>query len=437
MSWLKSFEFTANYAAQATTLLTKKRFLLTTGTDFSTACILFAIGLTTTLAVVLSMCRLRNAIALRVAIVAISIGSIRLHELAAAQPVRDRSPQRTVQLQRSVSIHWERVPLRDAVERVSKSFGEAVFTDRRVDPDRRVTLQLEAKAIDQVLQSIADTQSLGVSRLKGVRYLGPRHAAELLRTAAVLRGEEIARLNSPERQKLERTLPLNWPQRSEPRELVISLARQRGWRITRAERIPHDLWVAGALPELSAAEQLTLLLIGFDLSFKTLARERSLEIVPLEQVTIRREYRLPYESSENALLRQELSAAKSARRGARTLIVEARVEQHERLAELFTGRTVRPRARRPTSELEHRYTLRVQDQPVGGVIRQLAERMSWPVEFDEASIQAAGLSLDTRISFSVENSNQEGLLDAMLAPAGLDYRREGERLIVVPRAVRP
>jgi hypothetical protein len=63
--------------------------------------------------------------------------------------------------------------------------------------------------------------------------------------------------------------------------------------------------------------------------------------------------------------------------------------------------------------------------------------MSWPIEFDEASIRAAGLSPDTRVSFSVENSDQGALLDAMLAPAGLDYRREGERLIVVPRAVRP
>jgi hypothetical protein len=429
----------ANHAMQGPTLLTKKRFPLTSSTVFFDSMYFVTKGLTTPLAVALHVGRVRFAVMIFVGIGAISIGSDCLQNSAAAQPrpARERSPQRAARVQRSAAIHWDRVPLRDAVARVSKLFDEPVFIDRRLDPDRRVSLQLEANSIDEVLQALADTQSAGVSRLGRVRYLGPRHAAELLRTAAVLRSEEIARLKTSDRTTLERKQHLSWPQLSEPRELIGSLATRRGWRITRIERIPHDLWAAGTLPELSAADQLTLLLIGFDLSFKTQARDRSFEIAPLGPVTIQREYRLPYRASENALLRQELSAAKSARMEARTLIVDARVEQHERLADLFAGRSTPRRSDRAATESQRRYTLRVQEQPVDAVIRQLADRMSWPIEFDEASIRAAGLSPDTRVSFSVENSDQGALLDAMLAPAGLDYRREGERLIVVPRAVRP
>ncbi len=393
-------------------------------------------ALTTPLAVALDACRLRNTAAVCAALVAIGVSlSDRLSEIASAQSVRERPLQRK-QVQRSVSIQWERVPLRDVVARVAKLFDETVFIDRRVDPDLRVTLELEATSIDDVLRSIVEAQSLGMSRLGSARYLGPRNAAEHLRTVSVARGEEIARLNRAERADLERKQRLTWPRLSEPRELVVLLAQQRGWRISRAERIPHDLWAAGALPELSAAEQLTLLLAGFDLSFKTQARDRSLEIVPLQPVTVRREYRLPSRSSDNALLRQELQAAPAARMEDRKLVVDARIEQHERLAEIIAGHAVPPRSRRPATESARQYTLRVQDQPVGAILRQLAERMNWTMEFDEASIRAAGLSLDRRVSFSVENGNQDELLQAVLAPAGLDYRRQGERLVIAPRSGR-
>ena len=200
----------------------------------------------------------------------------------------------------------------------------------------------------------------------------------------------------------------------------MSLAQQRGWRVSRAERIPHDLWAAGALPDLSAAEQLTLLLVGFDLSFKTQARDRSLEIVPLQPVTVRREYRVPSRSSDSALLRQELQTAPSARMEDSKLVVDARVEQHERLAEIIAGRAVPPRSRRPATESARQYTLRVQDQPVGAILRQLAERMNWTMEFDEASIRAAGLSLDT--SRLVQRGEWQS---RRAAPGGVGSRRLG------------
>ena len=43
---------------------------------------------------------------------------------------------------------------------------------------------------------------------------------------------------------------------------------------------------------------------------------------------------------------------------------------------------------------------------------------------------AAGISLDKRVSFSVENADREKLLDALLTPAGLEYRIDGEQIRV-------
>jgi hypothetical protein len=312
-----------------------------------------------------------------------------------------------------------------------------VFIDRRVDPDLRVSLQLEAASIDDVLRAIVEAEALGVSHLGTLRYLGPSHAANQLRTVAMVRGQEVARLPDVESSNLERKLSLNWPRLSEPRMVVNSVAQRYGWRILHGDRIPHDLWSAGELSELSAAEQLTVLLVGFDLSFRLHARQRALDLVPLEKVSIQREYRLPTQFTDPvSLLRQELPAA-MARVEGRSLVVDARVEEHERLVELLSSRSTPRRAQRPSGQTKRVYSLRVEEQPVGAVLKQLAERLQWAIEFDETSIRAAGRSLDTRVSFNVENSSEEELLDAALRPAGLDFRREENRVRIVPAAGRP
>jgi hypothetical protein len=210
---------------------------------------------------------------------------------------------------------------------------------------------------------------------------------------------------------------------------------RRGWRIGGAERIPHDLWPAGELPSLALGDQLTVLLIGFDLSFEAKAAEQTLEIVPLQPVTLNRRYRLQGEfSNPEALLRQVPAA--QVRVEGESISVDARLEDHEQLAGLLRGRTPQTHrdAGRPNSKQV--YTLRVQEQPVGAVLTELGSRLGWTIEIDSEAVRAAGLSLDKRVSFSVANSDEDELLDALLRPAGLDYRRENEKLKIVPGAPR-
>jgi hypothetical protein len=116
-----------------------------------------------------------------------------------------------------------------------------------------------------------------------------------------------------------------------------------------------------------------------------------------------------------------------------TISVDARLEDHEQLAELLRGRTPRARGGPVRPKSTQVYTLRVQEQPVGAVLNELGARLGWKIEIDSDEVRAAGLSLDKRISFSVANSDEDELLDALLRPAGLDYRRDGEKLKIVPR----
>ena len=299
--------------------------------------------------------------------------------------------------QRSATIHWQRVPLRDALARLETVFDETVFLDRRVDPSQRVSLDIEAQRMEDVLTTIAAQRGLGISRLGRLIYVGPLSAAEQLRPLAALRAEEVERLPAGQRATLERKRPLRWPRLTEPRGLVTSLVEQRGWRVDQARRIPHDLWPAGELPELSLAEQLTVLLVGFDLTFEMRPRERVLEIVPLDVATLER------------------------------LAWEAKPQAEGGL------HTSQPSAVRALRETRQVYTLRVAEQPVRAVLQEFSRRLNWRIEIDEPAIRAAGRTVDERVSFAVENVEQDELLEALLRPAGLSFRRDEERIIIVPR----
>jgi hypothetical protein len=80
-----------------------------------------------------------------------------------------------------------------------------------------------------------------------------------------------------------------------------------------------------------------------------------------------------------------------------------------------------------------RYTLRVHEQPVGKVLDQLGRQLHLEVSIDTAAIEAAGKSLDQRVSFDVKDADLPALLDALLQPAGLTYERNGQRLNIHPQ----
>jgi hypothetical protein len=301
---------------------------------------------------------------------------------ATGAPVK--SPQRTA------TIHWQRVPLRDALGRLHTLFDDAVFVDRRVDPTTRVTLDIEAASAEEVVAGIAAEHDLGVARLGPLVYLGPSGAADQLRAISLARSPEIGRLPPDLRASLTKKQLTDWPRLSEPRRLLVSAVEQRNWRVANADVIPHDLWSAGELPGLTFAEQLTVLLVGFDLTFELRPNDRSIEIVPLKGVS------------------KSLAAGEKAKRAAAP-----------------------PNSAHAKKDGKHVYTLRVQEHAVGAVLKELSKRLHWTIQIDEDAIKAAGKSLDKRVSFSVENVDQEHLLEALLSPAGLDYQLEGEQVRIV------
>ena len=64
--------------------------------------------------------------------------------------------------------------------------------------------------------------------------------------------------------------------------------------------------------------------------------------------------------------------------------------------------------------------------------RSDARNLKLEMQIDEAALQAAGLSLDRRISFQVENVSLDELLNAAVKPAGLTAKRDGQKVRIAP-----
>lgn len=339
---------------------------------------------------------------------------------------------RTPSVSRTATIHWDQVPLADVVRRLSETFDVAVFLDRRADPTQRISLDARNANVTETLQRAAAAAKLGVCQLVGVMYLGPPTTAEVLRTRAAVRSEELNRLPAAARAGLVQKRPTKWPRLTEPRALVAAAVSERGWQIAGAELIPSDLWPAGSLPPLTSADQLSLLLAGFDLTFQLVEDARTVKIVPLAApAMLTRTYRLRYGEADAARLRQQFPTLQIEVAGD-SAAVKARLEDHERLAGWLAGPTTRPPTRASAGGTKSVFTLKVQEQPIQAVIDTLKQKLDWQLEVDTEAVRAAGLSLDRRVSFEVKDADQNELLKALLRPAGLDYRREGERLIIVP-----
>jgi hypothetical protein len=182
---------------------------------------------------------------------------------------------------------------------------------------------------------------------------------------------------------------------------------------------------------MSGPEQLTILLAGFDLTFQLHAANKTVEIVPIDPAAtvLRRRYTLRYPAADLERIQQRFAGLRIMQDG-NDAVVSGRLEEHEDVASWLSGPQSRPAVRPPAVGGRQVYTLRVQEQPVRALLNTLADRLNWQIQADEEALKNRGLSLDKRVSFDVRDASEAELLDAILRPAGLKWRREGVQLLI-------
>ncbi|HEV7221590.1 MAG TPA: STN domain-containing protein [Pirellulales bacterium] len=331
------------------------------------------------------------------------------------------------QLARPIKLAWSGMPIRKGLADLARSQSLAILLDRRVDPGTLLELGIDGAAVELALERIARSQQLGLSWYGPLVYFGPEAAAERLKTLAALRAADAKSLPSSARAPFTRQQPWRWDDLTMPRELVEQLAAEAKVEIEGLDNIPHDLWAAADLPPLSWTDRLTLVANEFDLTFRFDAEGRTLALTELpEKIVMERSYaagRNPRELADR-WARQAPEAEIAVVDG--KVVVRGRAEDHERLT------ASKPRGTAPAGGGAEVYTLAVRDQPLGPVLEELRQRLGLELHIDEAALKRAGISLDRRVSFSVEQATLDDLFAAALKPAGLTFRRREKSFDIFP-----
>lgn len=348
-------------------------------------------------------------------------------------------------LAEETTIAWGGIPLGDALESLARRHRVAVVLDRRVDPTRTLALEgtlslrdvflnaariySEKHATEGVLPRPAEP--LAVAFFGPVVYVGPTQAAQSLRTVAEHRRDEMRQVSAAKRSRLVRSLASRWDEATEPRQLVADLAKEAGVALENADAIPHDLWPAASLPALPWCDRLTLILAQFDLTFAVSPDGGRLQLRPIaaDDLTLARTYPAGADAEATAAAYREKAPQAQVQVQGNQIVIRGRLEDHE----AASGKAPSPApASSPSVPGMDQYSLKINELPLRAVLEYLQRNLKLEMQIDEAALQAAGLSLDRRISFQVENVSLDELLNAAVKPAGLTAKRDGQKVRIAP-----
>lgn len=352
----------------------------------------------------------------------------------AAEPALLNEEELSARLPLPISINWRLVPLRQALASLGAAQRMAIVRDRRVDPEPLLNLAIDGLPLEQALARIAAARKLGVSVLGPVVYFGPAEDADKLRTLAALARDQAERLPPAARQKLLHRAALDWPELSTPRELLVRLGREAGVKFAGGQQIPHDLWPASQWPPLAWTDRLTLLLVQFGLAPELDDAGRTVRFVPLpaDPSLVRTYDGGAYARAQSDAWRQRWPSADLRVEG-KQIAVRARAEIHDQIAAQRSRRSAPGRPAAPAGGKEV-FTLSVKDIRLGELLRQFGPRLDLEFTYDQAALEAAGVSLDRRVSLAVKEASLDELLGAAVHPAGLSFRRSGRKVTIEPAA---
>ena len=169
----------------------------------------------------------------------------------------------------------------------------------------------------------------------------------------------------------------------------------------------------------------------YDLTFGYAAEGKRLELAPAPRdVRFVRSYPGGMKPEQAAKRFAELAPQAEIEVVADRVIVKGLLEDHQRI-EAPRPPAGRATAKNPASDLDDkRFTLTVTEQPIGPFLKQLAKQLGLQIQMGEPAIERAGVALDRRVSFKVEDASIDELLQAAIKETPLKYRRQGRVLIV-------
>lgn len=325
------------------------------------------------------------------------------------------------------SITWDGQALREAVTRLAEQNDLGAVVDRRLDPSQRLLAGIYDRPLHEIFTRIAVGQPWEIALVGPVVYCGPTSTARDLATVVLLREDDVRKLSSNERFRWNKLAPLSWPDLTPPREVLDQLAAEQGLRIEGLEQIPHDLWAGVRLPPLTLAARLSLILAQFDLTFRfddVTGRKLTIVAWPVSPV-VTKTYASGTKGAERAAAWRKLVPEAEIKLAGRQIQVIGRAEDHAAIAV-----DLHPPKPRPRAAGEKTFTLRVENKPLAAVLQAVCAQLSCELDWDRVALERSGVKVDQLIQVEVQDVSADGLFQAILRPAGLVHRRDGNRVRV-------
>jgi hypothetical protein len=336
-------------------------------------------------------------------------------------------------LQRDITATWENVEFRALLRRLEADRGVAVLLDRRVDPNAIYEIRFHGEPLRDAFARLAQRADAVVSFPEHVVYVGPGESAWWLLTA-IEQGELAltdAALHIPERRQLELAArkTVRWQDLATPRDILSQIGTQHQLAFDGLDAVPHDLWAATTLPQVTASSALTLVLIQLDLRWEWQPGGQGVRLLPWEPpALIERRYQPRGKNlAEAAKLWTDELVEATVRIAGNELVVSGRSEDH-RLAQILRATGSLPKRTTPAANTvplrRRQFTLRVERVSVRAIMKEL-EKSGATFEYDDAALKQAGVSLDQPISLDVQKVDADTFLKAVFDPVGVTFEVDG------------
>lgn len=289
-----------------------------------------------------------------------------------------------------ITLDWKEVLLRERLMAFGKKYNVPIFLDRRVDPDQKIELSARDMPVEEVPSLVAENLNLGRAILGKMHYIGPKASAGQLAPLVARRKSELSQLPASSRAVWNKSKVLKWDEAAMPREIVTSLMAEAGMTLDNPEQIPHDIWPAYELPAMPLADRLSLVLIGFDLTWRMSPSGSTLRVQPVPQdLRLAGPNGLPDEIAEPLRTGQTKTVTKGA--------------------------------------IKQTFSLTVHKQPAGAVLGTVARKLGKELKYDPSLRD----KLREDVTFAVKDVSLEELLAKTLTPLGLSGKVTEKTLEVI------
>lgn len=324
------------------------------------------------------------------------------------------------------------------MRQLSDSQRISIVLDRRIDPTQSIELTLPPTPLRDIV-SAARWQSgwrdvcHRKCRLCGTE--GLREKTSHAGRASELRSVKLTWRNRPT--SLTQTKTFLWQNLDRPRDMLKEVADKFKIEIDGLDQRPHDLWAKTSLPQVTATEALSLLLVQFDSTFEFVSDRAAIRIVSIpEQVLIERSY--PVLANSPVILdaaRKQFPDVELEQSGAK-LIARGTVERQTEIAAWLkpgNQKTSKP-PDKPLSE--RRFTVKQRNAALGDVIKTFTD-YGVKIEYDPKPFADAGISLDQKIDIDVKDVSAETLFRKLCEPLGIEVTIDDETVRLQPKPKSP